>query len=96
MNSASWSFSVTMTQAMADIMAASVPGRMGIHSSARDTALRVIRGSMQTTRAPFSRAFWTKNSVLVPSRISAGFQPHIRMYFEFSQSWRWLPVTPVP
>ena len=77
-------------------MAASVPGRMGTHSSARATALRVIRGSMQTTRAPFSRAFWTKYSLFVPSRISAGFQLHMRMYFELSQSWRWLPVTLVP
>ncbi len=77
-------------------MAASVPGRMGTHSSASETALRVMRGSTQTTRAPFSRAFWTKYSLLVPSRISAGFQLHMRMYLELSQSWRWLPVTLVP
>ena len=37
-----------------------------------------------------------KYSVFVPSRISLGFQPHIRMYFAFTQSWRWLPVTFVP
>jgi hypothetical protein len=81
---------------MADIIAASVPGRMGTHSSANDTALSVRRGSTQTTRAPFSRARRTKYSEFVPSRISAGFQLHMRMYLELSQSWRWLPVTAVP
>jgi hypothetical protein len=73
-----------------------VPGRIGTHSSASATALAVIRGSMHTRCAPWSRALRRKNSVFVPSRISLGFQPHIRMYFEFSQSWRWLPVTSVP
>ena len=85
-----------MTWAMADIMAASVPGRMGIHSSARATAVRVWRGSMTTMRAPFSLALRRKYSEFVPSRISQGFQLHIRMYLEFTQSWRWLPVTFVP
>ena len=85
-----------ITWAIADIIATSVPGRIGIHSSASATALGVIRGSMQTMRAPFSRALRRKNSVLVPSRISLGFHPHMRMYFAFSQSWRWLPVTVVP
>ena len=85
-----------MTWAMADIMAVSVPGRMGTHSSARDTALRVMRGSMQTVRAPRSRASRTKYSVFVPSRISAGFQPHIRKYLVLSQSCRWFPVIVVP
>ncbi len=67
-------------------MAASVPGRIGIHSSASDAALMLRRGSTQTTRAPFRRASWRKYSVFVPSRISAGFQLHIRMVFAFSQS----------
>src|SRR5512135_2814744 len=85
-----------MTWAMADIMAVSVPGRMGIHSSARETALNVMRGSMQTTRAPLARASLRKYSVFVPSRISAGFQLHINIYLELSQSCRWFPVTAVP
>ena len=85
-----------ITWAIADIIAVSVPGLTGIHSSANATALGVIRGSMHTTRAPRSRAARRKYSVLVPSRISLGFHPHMRMYFAFTQSWRWLPVMFVP
>jgi len=60
-------------------MAASVPGRIGTHSSASPTADSVFRGSTQTVRAPASRAFFTNHAEFVPSIISAGFQPHIRM-----------------
>ncbi len=95
-NSASTSPSSIITYAIAVIIAASVPGRIGTHSSARLTAERLIRGSTHTVRAPRSRASFTNQSLLVPSRISAGFQPHIRMYLELSQSWRWLPVSRVP
>ncbi len=77
-NSASWSPFTIITFAIADIIATSVPGRIGTHSSARPTAESVFRGSMQTTRAPCSRACFTNQAVFVPSIISAGFQPHIR------------------
>jgi len=85
-----------MTCAIAVISAASVPGRIGTHSSARAAAERLCRGSMQTTRAPFSRASFTNQSLFVPSRISAGFQPHMRISFALSQSCRSLPVVSVP
>ena len=55
-NSTSWSPSVTMTCAIAVIIAASVPGRIGTHSSASAAAERLCLGSMQTTRAPRSLA----------------------------------------
>ena len=85
-----------MTYAIAVMSAASVPGRIGTHSSAREAAERLCRGSMQTTRAPRCRASLRKKSLFVPSRISAGFQPHIRISFALSQSCRWLPVVRVP
>jgi hypothetical protein len=96
MKAASKRFSVIMTWAMADIMAASVPGRMGTHSSARAAAVSVWRGSITTIRAPASLALRRKYSEFVPSRISQGFQLQARMCLEFTQSWRWLPVTFVP
>ena len=69
-----------MVKAIALIMAASVPGRIGIHSSARETALNVMRGSIQTTRAPLSLAFLTKKALFVPyAGVTLPFDPYTQL-----------------
>ena len=64
-----------ITCIMPRIIAASVPGRMGIHWSAL-VEVREKRGSMETTRAPFSMAsnmkwmsLWAVSAMFLPNRM---------------------------
>ena len=63
-------------------MAASVPGRIGIHWLAHMPAESVKQGSTNTKGIPFSRARWRWKGVLVPKMVWAGSQPQEMMSFE--------------
>ena len=68
-----------ITWAMARKTAASVPGRMGIHWSAKAAAESVYLGSTQMNLAPFSFACMRAWATPVPSCVVTGFQLHMTM-----------------
>jgi len=80
--------SVIMTWANPATRAASVPGRIGTHSSARFMAVSLYRGSMMITRWPDLRfTCWVTNVSPPPlMRVSCGLFPNITTSFEFTRS----------
>ena len=77
---------------MADIIATSVPGTIGIHLSATTTSVSEYRGLMLMTLAPFSCALTRLYMASVPEFILAGSQPQRIISFEFNMSSRECPT----
>ena len=62
-------------------------GKMKAARFAKYVRAGIFRSDYAGHHRQMSLAFFMKYSELVPSRISAGFQPHIRINFEFNQSY---------